>query len=124
MAPHHPASSVPGSSREACAGHQSGPVWLAGTSLPSSADRPTATASAGKLFAGTGEAALRSVQHPPAHSNSNLTHESHSSAGLVPAELMEHFKTDRKSYGEKWMNKAELGSMSVICSANPENTHR
>ena len=42
----------------------------------------------------------------------------------VPAELMEHFKTDTESDREKWMSKAELGSMSVICSANSENTQR
>ena len=29
LGPHHPETSVPGSSREVCAGHQSGPVWLA-----------------------------------------------------------------------------------------------
>ena len=37
---------------------------------------------------------------------------------------MEHFKTDTESDREKWMDKAELGSMSVICLANSENTQR
>ena len=45
-------------------------------------------------------------------------------AEFVPAELMEHFKTDTESDREKWMNKAELESMSLICSANSENTQR
>ena len=42
----------------------------------------------------------------------------------MSAELMKHFKTDRESDREKLMNKAELGSMLVIYSANPENTQR